>query len=87
MMYKPKPESGGAVIGGPSITAPLQCPYCKQRVGPPSWMARATTLWSNQHGWSKRIFCSNCGAWHDVTEKEGNISIRQVHPPSEGGES
>lgn len=33
----------------------------------------STYLWSNQHGFAKRVFCDSCGQWTDIeyTDRHG----------------
>jgi len=66
----------------------FNCPHCNQPTGTPDWKANDTTLWANQHGRLTRVFCYNCGAWHDITEnyRTGLTTIRVVHSPTPEGE-
>lgn len=62
-----------------------RCGICLTPCGAPNWQARYHTLWSNQHGWKVRVFCSYCGAWTDIKLLYASNSGEQkafVKPPT-----
>lgn len=53
-----------------------KCPFCGVIVGGLEFVARSAYLWSNQHGYAKRIFCSRCNHWTDYVDKGEVICTR-----------
>lgn len=51
------------------------CPFCQTVIGAPGFVARSTYLWSNQFGYSKRIFCKNCNRWTDYKDIGDKLTI------------
>ena len=53
------------------------CGNCGQEAGNPFRAAYSTYIWSNQHGYEKRVFCMVCGCWTDIKYLYASDEIKE----------